>query len=94
LRVQRLRAGEGPPQLHAGGDQPLAEAVEEIIGGGAAQAFVHRPDIELDDAPLERVVLGPAPARRLGDRSLGNRGLGNRRWIRRHERTSGCRGSP
>jgi hypothetical protein len=87
--VQRLRAGEGPPQPHAGGDQPLAEAVEEIIGGGAAQPLMHRPDIELDDAPFERGVVAPALVRRLGDRCSGDR-----RRIRRHGQALGCGAPP
>ncbi len=36
--------------------QALAIAVEEFVGGRPAQAFTHRPDVGLDDAPAERVV--------------------------------------
>src|SRR5205085_8984807 len=62
LRMQRLGAGEAAPQPHAGGDETLAEAVEELVGGGAAQPLMHRPHMEIDDAPPERVV--EAAARR------------------------------
>ena len=39
-------------------DQALAIAVEQLVGGGAAQACAHSPDVRLDDAPAERIVEG------------------------------------
>src|SRR5260221_1938484 len=81
--MQRLRAGEAAPQADAGGDQTLEETVEDLIGGGAAQPLMHGPDMEIDDAPSERVVEGPA----LG-RGLGAWGLVGRRRVVRHAETS------
>ena len=58
LRMQRFHRNVRPPQRRPVDDQALAIAVEQVVGGGAAQAFAHSPDVRLDDAPAERIVEG------------------------------------
>ena len=57
-----------PPQRRSVDDQALAIAVEQLVGGGAAQSFAHRPDVGPDDAMAERIVKRPdlEPGDRLG----------------------------
>ena len=81
LRMQRLHRRMRAPQRHAVDDEALAEAVEQLIGGGAAQALAHRPDMRLDDLMAERIVEALERERKLG--------RGARIGI--HEKTFCCR---
>ena len=56
-----------PPQRHAVYDQALAIAVEQVVGGGAAQSFAHGPDMGVDDSAAERGVEGLDVKLRLGN---------------------------
>jgi hypothetical protein len=39
-------------------DEPLAETIEQLIDSNAAQAFPHRPDVDVDNLALWRAFAG------------------------------------
>ena len=55
LRMQGLGGDIGPHQRETGDHETLAIAVEQIARRRAAQPRLHRPDVQIDDAPGERI---------------------------------------
>jgi len=56
LRMQSFHCAVGAPERYTMKNQPLAVAVEQIVGAGAVQPFAHRPDVRVNDAASERTV--------------------------------------
>jgi hypothetical protein len=56
VRMQSLHSGLRAPERHAMDHQPLAITVEQLVGAGAAQSLVNRPDMRIDDVAAERSI--------------------------------------
>src|SRR6185312_166923 len=56
LRMQRAHGGIAAPQFDAIRDELAAKAVEQLLNRRALQPFAHRPAMQVDNAPAERIV--------------------------------------